>query len=288
MEQYLDINGQKVLITQELIDTNPDILNQVDGKSAYLAGRAMGCFQSGKIDYVVKKQEYKYILPLSIMLVMVMIVSNILSSKLVSLYGFTITGGMFIYPLSYIFDYVLTDVYGFQHARRVVWSAFFSMVFFSFCLWLVIILPPSKFWHLQDEYAKVFGGMLRTYVASAITFLVSFMLSSYVFQKVKVKKRGFLLQRIFRSLLVSEMVSTSLFCLIAFYGIWPIENMLHFLVFSFSTKVVYETVMYPIVTKRVIEWFKRAEQSDMLDSHTNFSPFRWEIDYGEENNLFKA
>ena len=64
--------------------------------------------------------------------------------------------------------------------------------------------------------------------------------------------------------------------------------MLHFLVFSFSTKVVYEVIMYPIVTKRVINWFKRAEQSDMLDTHTNFSPFKWEIDYNEENNLFKA
>jgi len=288
MNQYIDINGQKILLTQELIDDHPDILNKVDGKSAYFAGRARGCFQLNKIDYLVRKQEYKYILPLSIMLVMVMIVSNILSSKLVSLHGFTITGGMFIYPLSYIFDYVITDVYGFQYSRRVVWSAFFSMIFFTFCIWLVIILPPSKFWHLQEAYSTVFGNMIRTYVASAVTFLFSFMLSSYVFQKVKVKKRGFLFQRIFRSLLVSEMLATGMFCLIAFYGVWPLENMLHFLVFSFSTKVVYEVIMYPIVTKRVINWFKRAEQSDMLDTHTNFSPFKWEIDYNEENNLFKA
>ena len=216
MNQYIDINGQKILLTQELIDDHPDILNKVDGKSAYFAGRARGCFQLNKIDYLVRKQEYKYILPLSIMLVMVMIVSNILSSKLVSLHGFTITGGMFIYPLSYIFDYVITDVYGFQYSRRVVWSAFFSMIFFTFCIWLVIILPPSKFWHLQEAYSTVFGNMIRTYVASAVTFLFSFMLSSYVFQKVKVKKRGFLFQRIFRSLLVSEMLSTGMFCLIAF------------------------------------------------------------------------
>ncbi|CAH0537767.1 queuosine precursor transporter [Vibrio marisflavi] len=288
MEQYIDINGQKILLTQELIDSNPDILNKIDGKSAYFAGRARGCYEFDKIDYTVRKQEYKYILPLSIMLVMVMIVSNILSSKLVSLYGFTITGGMFIYPLSYIFDYVITDVYGFQYARRVVWSAFFSMIFFTFCIWLVIVLPPSKFWHLQSSYSIVFGNMIRTYFASSVTFLFSFMISSYVFQKVKVKKRGFLFQRILRSLLVSEMVDTGLFCLIAFYGVWPIENMLHFLVFSFCTKVVYEVIMYPIVTKRVIDWFKRAEQSDMLDSNTNFSPFRWEVDYNQDNNLFRA
>lgn len=288
MEQYIDMNGQKILLTQELIDENPDILNRIDGKSAYFAGRARGCYDLKKINYMVRKQEYKYILPLSIMLVMVMIVSNILSSKLVSLNGFTITGGMFIYPFSYIFDYVITDVYGFQYSRRVVWSAFFSMIFFTFCIWLVIILPPSQFWHLQKSYNIVFGNMIRTYMASAITFLFSFMLSGYVFQKIKVKKRGFLFQRIFRSLLISEMVATGLFCLIAFYGVWPVEKMLHFLVFSFCIKTVYETIMYPIVTKRVINWFKCAEQSDMLDSQTNFSPFRWEIDYKEENNLFKA
>ncbi|MCL9782654.1 queuosine precursor transporter [Vibrio sp. S4M6] len=289
MQQYIDINGQKILLTQELIDSNPEILNQVDGKSAYFAGRARGCFDTDRIDYVVRKQEYKYILPLSIALVLVMIISNILSSKLVSLFGFTITGGMFIYPFTYLFDYVITDVYGFQYSRRVVWSAFFSMMFFTFAIWLVIILPPSKFWHLQESYALVFGRMIRTYVASSITFLFSFMISSYVFQKVKVKKgQGYLFQRMFRSLLVSEMVDTGLFCLIAFYGIWPLSSMLHFLMFSFSTKVVYETIMYPIVTKPVINWFKRAEQSDTLDSHTNFSPFKWEINYKQENNLYKA
>ncbi|SHH92184.1 hypothetical protein VA7868_00910 [Vibrio aerogenes CECT 7868] len=160
--------------------------------------------------------------------------------------------------------------------------------FFPFCIWLVLILPPSQFWHLQESYEIVFGNMIRTYIASAITFVISFMISSYVFQKIKVKKRGFLFQRIFRSLFISEMIAVGLFCFIAFYGVWPMIDMLHFLVFSFCTKVLYEIIMYPIVTKRVILWFKRAEQSDMLDSQTNFSPFRWEIDYSEENNLFKA
>ncbi|MEI8633660.1 queuosine precursor transporter [Vibrio sp. PP-XX7] len=204
MEQYIDINGQKILLTQELIDSNPDILNEIDGKSAYFAGRARGAYELGKINYTVRKQEYKYVLPLSIMLVMVMIVSNILSSKLVSLYGFTITGGMFIYPLSYIFDYVITDVYGFHMHAGSCGVHFFNAIF-TFCIWLVIILPPSKFWHLQESYHIVFGNMIRTYIASAITFLFSFMVSGYAFQKIKVKRRGFLFQRIFRSLLISEM-----------------------------------------------------------------------------------
>lgn len=266
---------------------NPDFMNNFSGKDAYLIGTIFASKSLNKLSLANSLSRYKYLVFISILFVTVILLSNILSSKLISIGGFTVTGAMLVYPFSYIFDYIITDIYGYQNARRILLSCIVSLILFDICIYLIIILPPSPFWKLQHEFESVFSGMLRTYVASTIAFTVSFFLSSFIFQKLKIKNKGrSLFKRIFQSLLISEISDTTLFCFLSFYGIWPIEHMMKFILVSYFTKITYEIVVYSIITKPLIAIIKREEKSDIIDWNTDFSPIKWEINYDESNNVY--
>ena len=271
------------------VSKNPDFMNNFSGKDAYLIGTIFASKSLNKLSLSSSLTRYKYLVLISILFVTTILLSNILSTKLISIWGFTVTGAMLVYPFSYIFDYIITDVYGYQNARRILLSCIGALILFDVCIYLVIILPPSPFWKLQNEFDSVFSGMLRTYISSTIAFSVSFFLSSFIFQKLKIKNKGrSLFKRIFQSLLVSEISDTTLFCLLAFYGIWPIEHMMKFILVSYFTKITYEIVIYSIITKPLINTIKREEQSDIIDWNTNFSPIKWEINYDESNNVYST
>ena len=266
---------------------NPDFMNNFSGKDAYLIGTIFASKSLNKLSLANSLSRYKYLVLISILFVTVILLSNILSTKLISIGGFTVTGAMLVYPFSYIFDYIITDIYGYQNARRILLSCIASLILFDICIYLIIILPPSPFWKLQHDFESVFSGMLRTYVASTIAFTVSFFLSSFIFQKLKIKNKGrSLFKRIFQSLLISEISDTMLFCFLSFYRIWPIEHMMKFILVSYFTKITYEIVVYSIITKPLITIIKREEKSDIIDWDTDFSPIKWEINYDESNNVY--
>lgn len=280
-------HGRAIKINYEELKENTDLLNDFSGKDAYLIGTLLASQQTGKLNIARVQVRYKFFLFISILFVTVMLVSNILSSKLVSIGGFTITGAMLLYPFSYIFDYILTDVYGYQNARRVILSIIVALLIFDISMWLVIILPASPYWHLQVQFEEVFSRMIRTFLASTIAFCCSFFVSSYILQKRKIKNpRGSLFKRIFRSLLISEIFDTGLFCVIAFLGIWPIVAMGKFLLVSYFTKITYELVVYKFITQPVISFIKREEKLDTIDTNTNFTPLKWDVDYTDKNNIY--
>lgn len=288
---YRDISGHGKLISVALQDINKDrsVISGLSSCDAYMLGALSASKSFDKVYLITSKPKYKLFILIAIIFTTIFILSNILSAKLVEIFGITITGALLVYPFSYIFDYIMTDIYGYQNARRVIWSTILALVLFNIAIIFLIYLPPSHYWHYQTEVNDVFKRVLRTFVASTIAFSVAFFISSYILQKLKVERQGIsLFQRIFRSLLISEIFDTGLFCLLAFYGIWPIIEMLKFILISYLTKVTYEILIFNFITKPIIAKIKHIEQLDIVDTNTNFTPFSWRVDYTDANNLYRS
>ena len=188
----------------------------------------------------------------------------------------TFGAGVLFFPISYIFGDILTEVYGYGRDRRVVWAGFGALVFASVMAWVVISLPPagSEFMKTyQGHLEGVFGNSWRIAAGSMIAFWCGSFSNSYVLAKMKVWMGGRRLwMRTIGSTLVGELVDSSLFYFIAFYGIWATGDVLKIALAQYVLKTGWEVVMTP-VTYRVVAFLKRAEQEDYYDRNTDFSPF---------------
>lgn len=225
--------SRSIKLDHQLINNNMDFLDNINGRDGYLIGTMQAVKNTGKLNVYVKEKQYKFYTLISVLFTSIMIISNILSTKLVDVCGFTIAGAMLVYPFSYIFDYILTDIYGYQNARRTILSTIICLCLFDMALYLLIILPPSPYWHYQIYVNEIFSRMLRTFVSSTVVFAIAFFISSYMFQKIKIKTEGKgLFKRIFYSLVISEVTETWLFCLLAFGGIWPLDQMARYILHS--------------------------------------------------------
>ena len=192
----------------------------------------------------------------------------------------TFGAGVLFFPISYIFGDILTEVYGYGRDRRVVWAGFAALAFASFMAWVVISLPPagSEFMKTyQASLEAVFGNSWRIALGSMIAFWAGSFSNSYVLAKMKLWSGGkWLWTRTIGSTLVGELVDSSLFYFIAFYGIWATGDVIKIAVAQYILKTAWEVVMTP-VTYRVVGFLKRAESEDYYDRGTDFSPFRLKV-----------
>ena len=188
----------------------------------------------------------------------------------------TFGAGVLFFPISYIFGDILTEVYGYGRDRRVVWAGFGALVFASVMAWVVINLPPAGTDFMKTYQAHlegVFGNSWRIAAGSMIAFWCGSFSNSYVLAKMKLWMGGRRLwMRTIGSTLVGELVDSSLFYFIAFYGIWATGDVLKIALAQYVLKTGWEVVMTP-VTYRVVGFLKRAEQEDYYDRNTDFSPF---------------
>ena len=188
----------------------------------------------------------------------------------------TFGAGVLFFPVSYIFGDILTEVYGYGRDRRVVWAGFGALVFASIMAWVVISLPPagSEFMRTyQAQLEGVFGNSWRIALGSMIAFWCGSFSNSYVLAKMKLWTEGRRLwTRTIGSTAIGELVDTSLFYVIAFYGIWATDDLIKIVVAQYILKTSWEVVMTP-VTYRVVAFLKRTENEDYYDRGTNFSPF---------------
>ena len=184
--------------------------------------------------------------------------------------------GVLFFPISYIFGDILTEVYGYGRDRRVVWAGFAALAFASFMAWVVISLPPGPsdyMKHYQPALESVFGNSWRIALGSMIAFWCGSFSNSYILAKMKIWTEGrWLWTRTIGSTLVGELVDSSLFYVIAFYGIWATSDVIQVAMAQYVLKTGWEVVMTP-VTYRVVGFLKRAEHEDYYDRHTNFTPF---------------
>lgn len=184
--------------------------------------------------------------------------------------------GILFFPISYFFGDILTEVYGYGRDRRVVWAGFFAIAFASFMAWVVVHLPagPSDYMKTyQPALETVFGNAWRIAAASMIAFWCGSFANSYVLAKMKLLTSGRMLwTRTIGSTVVGEAVDSSLFYVIAFYGIWETSDIVKVALIQYVLKTSWEVLATPL-TYWVVNTLKRVENEDYYDRGTNFNPF---------------
>ena len=185
--------------------------------------------------------------------------------------------GNIFFPVSYIFGDVLTEVYGFARARKVIWAGFFAIIFASMMSTVIIHLPLSGSEpfnvELQSAIELVFGNSWRIVIASILAFWVGDFVNAYVMAKMKLFTQGkHLWTRTIGSTICGQAIDSLIFYPIAFYGIWENNTLLYVILFNGAFKISVEIIMTP-VTYRVVGWLKQREGEDFYDTDTNFTPF---------------
>ena len=220
------------------------------------------------------ERQYKYFEIILGLFVAVLLISNIASTKIIQLWRFTFDGGTIIFPLSYIFGDILTEVYGYRKARRAIWTGFFSAFLMSLFLWLIGVLEPAEGWNLQSSYISILGQTPRIVMASLIAYFAGEFSNSVIMAKMKILTKGkWLWTRTITSTIAGQAIDTALFCLIAFAGLYPSGLLLSIIISNYVFKVGFEIIMTP-ATYKIVHFLKKKENADYYDYKTDFNPFR--------------
>lgn len=227
------------------------------------------------------RRHFRYLDYLMAAFVAILLLSNLIGASKPSY--ITLPGGMewsfgagvLFFPVSYIIGDVLTEVYGYANARRVIWTGFAALVFMAFMAAVVVALPPADGWPGQEAYEFVFGNSWRIVAASMLAFWVGEFANSFVLAKLKLITGGrFLWVRTIGSTVVGQGLDSLIFYPLAFYGLagWPPEQLVQVVISQWVIKTVWEAALTP-VTYGVVGFLKRREGVDVFDSDTDFSPF---------------
>jgi len=222
---------------------------------------------------VESKESFKYYSIVSTFFVATLMISNVVATKLFSLGPLIFTGGILIFPITYIFGDILTEVYGYSRSRKIIWTGFIALIFMSFIFWIVGLLPPAPTWQNQEAYLSILGFVPRIVLASIIGYWAGSFANSFVLAKMKLLTKGkYLWTRTIGSTIVGEGVDTALFVSIAFYGIVSSGILILAILSGYAFKVAYEVVATPI-TYKIVGFLKKAEGINYYDSNTKFTPF---------------
>lgn len=198
--------------------------------------------------------------------------ANIVAVKLVDVAGMILPAGIVIFPISYIVGDVLTEVYGYRRARRVIWLGFFCNLVAVVGIVIGQALPAAGFWDGQAAYERILGYTPRLLMASFIAFLIGEFANSYVLSRMKVATHGrWLWTRTIASTVVGQGLDSVIFIFFAFWGTSPETALLSAMVTQWLFKVAYETAATPI-TYIVVDFIKRKEGIDVYDRDISFNP----------------
>ena len=226
-------------------------------------------------------RPYRYYELVMAAFVVVLICSNLIGPAKIAQISLPYFGavsfgaGVLFFPISYVFGDILTEVYGYARARKVIWAGFAGLGFASFMAAVVVALPPAPFWNNQPAYEIAFGSTWRIVLASMFAYFCGEFANSYVLAKMKILTAGkWLWTRTIGSTLFGEAVDSALFYPLAFYGsgIIPNDKLPLVMLSQFVIKVGVEIVFTPL-TYKVVNALKRAEREDFYDRSTDFTPF---------------
>lgn len=202
-----------------------------------------------------------------------LITANIIAVKLVSFAGFILPAAVIIFPVSYIVGDVLTEVYGYRQARRVIWLGFCCNLIAVAAIWIGGLLPAAGFWDAQPAYDRILGFTPRLLAASFAAYLVGEFTNAYVLARMKIATGGrWLWTRTIGSTLVGQGLDSAVFIVLAFAGTIPAAGMASAVVTQWLVKSAYEALMTPL-TYAVVNFLKRREGLDVYDVDTRFNPF---------------
>lgn len=226
-----------------------------------------------------ESRQFKYYDLMMAAFVVVLICSNLIGpAKLATIeiggHNFIYGAGVLFFPLSYVFGDVLTEVYGYARARKVIWAGFIGVIYASLMSFIIVELPPAPGWPNQDAYALIFGQVPRIVLASLIAFFTGEMINAYVMAKMKVWTKGkHLWSRTIGSTIVGQGMDSLIFYPVAFLGIWENSVLITVMISNFLIKVSWEAILTPI-TYKLVHILKRAENVEIFDENTDFSPFK--------------
>ena len=202
-----------------------------------------------------------------------LIISNLIASKVFVVLGVTLPAAVIVFPISYILNDCLSEVYGYRRARLVIWMGFLMNFFVVLVTQLAILLPGAVFWDGDEAFRAIFGAAPRATIASLLAFLAGSTLNAWVLSRMKVLQKGknFWLRAIVSSL-VGECADSLIFIPIMFWAM-GLKAVLTMMVSQVSAKVLYEIIILP-VTKMVVTRVKRREGIDTYDTNISYNPFK--------------
>ena len=189
--------------------------------------------------------------------------------------------GVLFFPISYAFGNIFTEVYGYAYDRRAVWCGFGALLFAVIMSQIVINLTPAPGdynQHLQEGLESVFGNTWRIVFGSIAAFWSGSLVNAYVLAKMKVQSGGkHLWLRVIASTAVGQLVDSALFYFLAFYGIWPLEQVIEVAIVQYILKTSWEILAVPL-TYKIVGFLKRVEHEDHFDKNTDFNPFKYDLE----------
>jgi uncharacterized integral membrane protein (TIGR00697 family) len=202
-----------------------------------------------------------------------LLISNIAAQKLIPIGPFIFTGGVLLFPITFIFGDILTEVWSYKKTRLIVWTGFAASFFMSAFMYLVVKLPAAPGWPFQHEFETTFSLVPRIVTASLLAYLCGEFLNSYVLSKFKLKyKEKKMGLRFVLSTLLGEAADTIIFATVALYGVIPNEILITTIWSGFLFKVIYEIIALPI-SMPLTKWMKKKSGYDLYDTNTNYNPF---------------
>jgi uncharacterized integral membrane protein (TIGR00697 family) len=205
--------------------------------------------------------------------VVVLMISNLVGPKIVALGPFRISGAQLLFPVTYIFGDIFTEVYGYAASRRAIWTGFLASALLSVMGMITVALPPAPGWHDQEAFAKIFGFVPRMVVASLIAYWCGEFSNAFVMARMKVLTEGKRLwMRTIGSTVVGQAVDTAVVMVLAFGGSLDASTIVNLILSGYLGKVIYEIVATPL-TYAVVNALKRSEGVEVFDKQTDFNPF---------------
>ncbi len=215
----------------------------------------------------------RYLTHITWLFVAVLLISGIVSTKIIQFWPFTFDGGTLLFPLSYVFWDILTEVYGYKESRKIIWIWLVSMVLMSLTVILVGGLPAAVDWTFQSDYNNILMLTPRIFLASIIAYFAGEFSNSYLLAKIKIRMQGDRLwMRTIGSTLIGQIIDTGLFVGIAFWGILDNELLRTIIISNYIFKVWVEILFTPL-TYKIVWRLKKQEQTDVYDIGTDFNPF---------------
>jgi uncharacterized integral membrane protein (TIGR00697 family) len=205
--------------------------------------------------------------------IVILLISNLVGQKICAIGPFRISGAQLLFPITYIFGDIFTEVYGYGASRRAIWLGFFASGLMALMGLITVALPPAPDWPNQQAFATVFGFVPRLVIASLIAYWAGEFANSYVLAKMKILTAGkYLWTRTIGSTVVGQLVDTTVLMFIAFGGTLGTNTIIVLIFSGYIGKVLYEAAMTPL-TYLVVNWLKRIESVNVFDLGTDFSPF---------------
>jgi queuosine precursor transporter len=217
--------------------------------------------------------EFRFLESFTLLFVVVLIISNLIAPKYFALGPMRISAAQILFPITYIFGDIFTEVYGYSASRRAIWYGFFASFLLVVISYIAVIIPPAPEFKDQSAFETIFRPVGRIVAASLLAYWCGEFANSFTLARLKLLTQGrYLWTRTIGSTVVGQAVDTTVVMFAAFYGTRPVGVIVSLIVSGYVIKVVYETLMTP-VTYAVVNWLKRAEGVDFFDYNTNFNPF---------------